>query len=73
MHGKAIATTPCPGRSLRWRRQQKDLLERNRQAIEEIAREQSPQRVEEKAGTAVGPLDPANITRVPVGSLGEGR
>ncbi len=48
-------------------RAQKDLLERNRQAIADIAREQSPQQVEKKAGDSVEPLDPSHITRVPVG------
>jgi hypothetical protein len=56
---------------------QKDLLERNREAIAEIAREQSPARVEEKAGASVQPLDPSHVTRVPVGTPeripGEGR
>lgn len=51
-------------------RAQKDLLERNREAIADIAREQSPQVVERKAGGSVAPLDPSQVTRVPVGGPG---
>ena len=47
-------------------KEQKDLLEKNREAIAQIAHEQSPQVVEQKAGTDVEPLDPAHVTRVPV-------
>ncbi len=49
---------------------QKDLLEKNRAAIADIAHEQSLQRVEEKAGAALESLDPSQITRVTVGEGG---
>ncbi len=47
-------------------KQQQDLLEANRDAIAQIAYEQSPVRVEEKAGKsfAVVPADQAHVTRV---------
>lgn len=53
---------------------QKELLERNRDAIAEIAHEQSPERVAEKAGAGAAPLDPRDLMRVsPAGSAGAGR
>ena len=52
---------------------QKDLLERNRDAIAEIAHEESPGRVAEKAGNTVAPLDPAQLTRVTVEKAGGGQ
>jgi ABC-type phosphate transport system auxiliary subunit len=51
-------------------KEQKDLLEKNRAAIAEIAHEQSLRRIEEKAGAALEPLDPSHITRVTVGEGG---
>jgi hypothetical protein len=51
---------------------QKDLLERNREAIAQIAYEQSPQRVAEKAAGGLVPLDPSNLTRVTTGGQDEG-
>jgi len=45
-------------------RAQKELLEKNRDAIADIAREQSPGRVMEKAGAGVAPLDLEDLTRV---------
>jgi cell division protein FtsL len=47
-------------------KQQQDLLESNRDAIAQIAFEQSPARVEEKAGKSFGlfPADQAHVTRV---------
>jgi hypothetical protein len=45
-------------------RTQKELLEKNRDAIADIAREQSPGRVMEKAGAGVAPLDLKDLTRV---------
>lgn len=46
---------------------QKDLLERNREAIAQIAYEESPQRIAEKAAGLLEPLDPSHITRVTTG------
>ena len=57
-------------RVLTLEKEQKDLLERNRAAIAEIAHEQSLRRIEEKAGAALEPLDPSQITRVTVGEGG---
>ena len=51
-------------------KEQKDLLEKNRAAIAEIAHEQSLQRIEEKTGAALQNLDPSHITRVTVGEGG---
>jgi ABC-type phosphate transport system auxiliary subunit len=51
-------------------KEQKDLLEKNRAAIAEIAHEQSLRRIAEKAGDALEPLDPSHITRVTVGEGG---
>jgi hypothetical protein len=51
-------------------KEQKDLLEKNRAAIADIAHEQSLQRIEEKTGAALEPLDPSHITRVTVGEGG---
>jgi hypothetical protein len=49
---------------------QKELLERNRSDIAQIAYETSPERVAEKAGQGLGlaPADPSNVTRVQVGA-----
>ncbi len=49
---------------------QKDLLEKNRAAIADIAHEQSLQRIDEKTGATLQPLDPSQITRVTVGEGG---
>jgi cell division protein FtsL len=48
---------------------QQELLEANMSAIADIAREQSPQRVEEKARAGLGlvPVDQENVTRLVVG------
>ncbi|MGO9412129.1 MAG: hypothetical protein ACLQCB_15430 [Spirochaetia bacterium] len=47
-------------------KQQQDLLEANRDAIAQIAYEQSPARVEEKAGKSFSlvPVDQSHVTRV---------
>ncbi len=47
-------------------RQQKDLLEANRDAIADIAYERSPSRVEEKAAKSftLAPVDQGHVTRV---------
>ncbi len=47
-------------------KQQQDLLEANRDVIAQIAYEQSPTRVEEKAASSFGlaTADPAHVTRV---------
>jgi hypothetical protein len=49
-------------------RQQKDLLERNRDAIAQIAYESSPVRIEEKAAgsLALAPLDQGAVMRLQV-------
>lgn len=49
---------------------QKDLLEKNRAAIADIAHEQSLQRIEEKTSAVLEALDPSHITRVIVGEAG---
>ncbi len=51
-------------------RQQKALLEKNRDAIAQIAWETSPARVEGKATSVSGlaPLDPSAVTRLQVGN-----
>jgi hypothetical protein len=57
-------------------KQQKDLLEANRDAIAEIAYERSPARVEEKAARSftLVPVDQGHVTRVLVqGSGGQGQ
>jgi ABC-type phosphate transport system auxiliary subunit len=46
-------------------KQQKDLLEANRDIIGQIAFESSPERVAEKAaGLGLVPADPSNVTRL---------
>ncbi len=57
-------------------RQQKDLLEANRDAIADIAYERSPSRVEEKAAKSftLAPVDQGRVTRVLIqGSGGQGQ
>jgi len=57
-------------------RQQKDLLEANRDAIAEIAYERSPSRVEEKASKSfpLAPVDQEHLTRILIqGSGGQGQ
>jgi cell division protein FtsL len=53
-------------------KQQKDLLEANRDAIAEIAYERSPARVEEKAAKSftLVPVDQGHVTRVLVQGSG---
>jgi hypothetical protein len=55
-------------------KQQKDLLERNRDAIAQIAYESSPERVGEKAALMQGlkSLDQSAITRLQVDTVGQG-
>jgi hypothetical protein len=55
-------------------KQQGDLLERNRDAIAQIAYETSPERVGEKAARMQGlkPLDPSAITRLQVETVWQG-
>jgi cell division protein FtsL len=54
-------------------RQQKELLEANRDTIAQIAYETSPERVAEKAA-ALGlvPLDPSAVTRLQIGQEPDG-
>jgi ABC-type phosphate transport system auxiliary subunit len=57
-------------------KQQKDLLEANRDVIAEIAYERSPARVEEKASRSftLTPVDQEHVTRVLIqGSGGQGQ
>ncbi len=55
-------------------KQQQDLLEANRDVIAQIAYEQSPTRVEQKAASGLGLVtaDPAHVTRVLVPGRAEG-
>ncbi len=55
-------------------KQQQDLLEANRDVIAQIAYEESPTRVEQKAGASFGleAADPAHVTRVLVPGRPEG-
>jgi hypothetical protein len=55
-------------------KQQKDLLDMNRDAIAQIAYETSPERVEQKAARIQGlkSLDQSAITRLQVGTVGQG-
>jgi cell division protein FtsL len=55
-------------------KQQKDLLENNRDAIAQIAYESSPLRIQEKAGGTLGlaPIDQSAVTRVKVPGSAEG-
>ncbi len=50
-------------------KQQKELLEANMAVIAEIAREQSPEKIEEKAISSLGlvPVDQERVTRLVVG------
>ncbi|MGA2615242.1 MAG: hypothetical protein ABSG38_17540 [Spirochaetia bacterium] len=56
-------------------KQQQDLLEANRDAIAQIAYEQSPSRVEEKAGKSFGLVaaDQAHVTRVLIQGVAGGQ
>jgi len=56
-------------------KQQKDLLESNRDAIAQIAYESSPTRIQEKAAGALGlaPVDQSAVTRVKVDGAADGR
>jgi hypothetical protein len=47
-------------------KQQKDLLESNRDAIAQIAYESSPARIQEKAAGSLVPLDQSAVTRLKV-------
>jgi hypothetical protein len=55
-------------------KQQKDLLEKNRDAIAQIAYESSPERVGQKAALIQGlkPLDQSAITRLQVDAVAQG-
>jgi hypothetical protein len=55
-------------------KEQKDLLEKNRDAIAQIAYETSPERVGQKAALVEGlvPLDQSAVTRLQVDAAGQG-